>query len=263
MKLDRPLVSVIIPTLKSREKMLQRALNSVYNQTYEPIQILVQIDGKNVQDARNRAAAKAKGKYIAFLDDDDEFYPDKLMEQIDYMEKNKDVGLTITWADDERFGLYHQYQPKEWWSFDELISGFNITCTSTFVIRKDMFDKIGKMDDTLLDSHEYDLAIRAAMVSKVYCIQKSLTLFHDSDEKDNWSYHYDRKITGMLQFINKWGKYFDKRRWFNTTMCLVLFTIGLVNHSIPDKILTSTKMKMERIGQKCRGNSTLWERFKA
>src|ERR1700722_12759995 len=100
------LVSVIIPTL-NRPELLMRALTSVLNQTHADIEVVVVIDGpdvetvdvlKTVRDhrmrtllntqsltaagARNRGVDHAKGDWIAFLDDDDEWSPDKLEKQI-------------------------------------------------------------------------------------------------------------------------------------------------------------------------------------
>ena len=203
---------------------LQRAIHSVKKQTYSPIEIIVEKGGKNVQDARNIAASKARGRYLAFLDDDDEFYQTKIEEQVKVMENDKEISLCITWGDDYKFGLHNPIKPKPWWTFEELIAGFNISCTSAFMCRKSSFKAVGEMDDTLDDSHEYDLAIKLSCVGKVYCIQKMLTRFNQSN--NNWSDDFTKKIRGMLQFIQKWGFAFDLKRWRNTVICLLLFTIG-------------------------------------
>lgn len=256
----KPLVSVIIPTLPQRQT-LYRAISSVLRQTFLDVEILFDSGGKNVQDARNLMAKEAQGKYLAFLDDDDEFRPDKLRKQVEVMESNPHIGLCITWGTDTRFGLTHLYTPKKYWSFKELLAGFNLTCTSAYMIRRDVFNRIGKMDDTLVDSHEYDLALRVSRdkeASIVYCIQEDLTKFNEAG--DNWSYDYGRKITGMIQFVNKWGKYFTIKRWVNTSMCFVLFTIAIAWKAPIEKIFTLMKMKMERIGTL--DNPTLIERCK-
>lgn len=98
-----PLVSIIIPTL-NRAELLRRAIESVLAQTYTPIEVVVVIDGiddpterlltnysndhriKVIQnnystggaEARNIGVANAGGEWIAFLDDDDEWMPNKL-----------------------------------------------------------------------------------------------------------------------------------------------------------------------------------------
>ncbi|GAH62261.1 unnamed protein product, partial [marine sediment metagenome] len=205
MKKDE-LVSVIIPTLPSRKKELKRAIQSVQKQTYSNIEIIIESGGKNVMDARNIAVAKSKGKYIAFLDDDDEFYPTKIEKQVKFMESHINCPLCITFADDYRFGnhLYHQYQPKEWHNFKDLISGFNITCTSAFMVRRATYDLIGGMDDTLLGSEEYDLAIRLSRYSRIYCIQESLVKFNKAND-GNRSCDYSNKIKDMIVFARKHG----------------------------------------------------------
>ena len=101
-----PLVTVVIPT-RRRPELVQRALRSVLAQTHTALDVVVVIDGpdpataealRNWPDermrvlqnpapigagaARNRAALEAKGAWIAFLDDDDEWLPDKLARQL-------------------------------------------------------------------------------------------------------------------------------------------------------------------------------------
>lgn len=121
------LISVIIPTYK-RSKTLKRAIDSVINQTYKNIEIIVVDDNSNYPEcreynrklvsqykqivfienkinlggglARNEGIRIAKGKYIAFLDDDDEFYPNKIMEQYKLYKKlnNSNIGMIYCYA---------------------------------------------------------------------------------------------------------------------------------------------------------------------
>ena len=105
------LVSVVIPVY-NREDTIQRAVDSVLNQTYSNIEVLVVDDGskdnslemlkkyhndnrvkifcqefnQGANAARNRGIREAKGEYIAFHDSDDEWLPDKLEKQIKRME---------------------------------------------------------------------------------------------------------------------------------------------------------------------------------
>lgn len=121
------LVSVIIPTY-NRTSTLERAIKSVKNQTYKNIEILVVDDNANNQEARkkveeivnkfqgikliqnkqnlggglarNEGIKNARGEFIAFLDDDDEFYPEKIEKQYNlYKSLNNDkVGMIYCYA---------------------------------------------------------------------------------------------------------------------------------------------------------------------
>lgn len=128
MSLD-PLVSIIIPTYR-RADTLKRALESAFSQTYENIEIIVVDDNAdNLEDrvsnrevlaeypdviivenssnlggglSRNEGAKAAKGVLLAFLDDDDEFMPRKIEEQVKtYLEASRvrDVGIVYCHAE--------------------------------------------------------------------------------------------------------------------------------------------------------------------
>ena len=114
----KELVSIIIPTYKRNEN-LEKAIDSVLKQTYDNIEIIVVDDNdsettyrekneilmnrykknskviyikheknKNGAAARNTGIKQANGSYIGFLDDDDEFMPTKIEEQVSFLEKN-------------------------------------------------------------------------------------------------------------------------------------------------------------------------------
>ena len=103
-----PMISVIIPTLNRPELLLERALKSAFGQTHPNLEVLVVVDGPDpgteaalsrVQDprlrlhvlpvnsgpsdVRNAGVQLSRGEWIAFLDDDDEWLPDKLARQLE------------------------------------------------------------------------------------------------------------------------------------------------------------------------------------
>lgn len=112
------MVSVIIPTY-NRADLLLKAIESVLSQTYNDIEIIVIDDGSNddtqeklksYQDrieyvyienggparARNVGMEMARGKYIAFLDSDDLYYPYKIEIQADFLDKHHDVAMVCS-----------------------------------------------------------------------------------------------------------------------------------------------------------------------
>jgi glycosyltransferase involved in cell wall biosynthesis len=111
--LSRPLVSVVMPVYNA-ESFLAEALDSVFAQDYEPIEVLVVNDGSSDRSgeiarsfsalryfeqenrgagvARNVAIAQAQGDYIAFVDADDVVPPSKLSLQVGYLEDHDEIS---------------------------------------------------------------------------------------------------------------------------------------------------------------------------
>ncbi|UWG52008.1 Glycosyl transferase family 2 [Halalkaliarchaeum sp. AArc-CO] len=119
--MNKPLVSVVIPTY-NRPELLTRAVESALTQTYEKIEIVVVDDGSDIPArktlsqyntsvriithnenrggsvARNTGIRCSRGKYIAFLDDDDVWESNKISKQVSKFEScDSEVGLVYCW----------------------------------------------------------------------------------------------------------------------------------------------------------------------
>ncbi len=179
---DNILVSVVIPTYKRDVECLSKAINSVLDQTYKNVEIIVIDDSpsdyelrpdikayaESIRDAnllflqneknlggslsRNRGIENAHGDYITFLDDDDQYKPEKIKKQLDFMLKhNYDMTFTNLeiYTPDEKMIDYREFKDIE--SFDnEYLLRYHLqkhlTGTPTFMFKADKLREIGGFD---------------------------------------------------------------------------------------------------------------------
>ncbi len=189
---EPPLVSVIVPT-HNRPQMLVEAVQSILNQTYPHIEIIVVNDGgvevegvirwlnrngtityvrhdrnRGLAAARNTGLRLARGKYIAYLDDDDLFYPEHVETLVTALEGGPyrvaytdacqaaqvwDHGRYVTVSREVNFS--HDFQR------DELLvsNRFPVLCV---MHEKACLEDVGLFDETLTSHEDWDLWIRLA-----------------------------------------------------------------------------------------------------
>ncbi|MCK4738277.1 MAG: glycosyltransferase family 2 protein, partial [Sulfurimonas sp.] len=191
-------ISVVIPTY-NRYEVLQRALTSVYAQTYKPKEIIVIDDGSTdetsqiqnlfpsvkyyyqensgVSSARNLGIKNSTYDWIAFLDSDDEFHIDKLKAHVDFHKNSPDIRMSYTnekWIrDDREVKLPKKYQKVGGDIFEECLSHCIIAPSAT-LIHKDLLDEVGLFDENLEVCEDYDMWLRMALKNKIGLIDKKL-----------------------------------------------------------------------------------------
>lgn len=163
-------VSIIVPYYNS-EKTILRALDSIKNQVFKDYEIILINDGskdnseqivemyiynnkdmkiKNLNQtnkgpsaARNNGIKVANGEYIAFLDSDDSFEPNKLEIQMGFLEKNKDIFIASTnyiiQKGDDIIIRYRQYKEYEESNFYKMLFKF-FYCLPTIIIKRQVFE---------------------------------------------------------------------------------------------------------------------------
>lgn len=201
--MNKPLVTVIIATYKREQKLL-RAIKSILNQTYENIELIIINDdsendisnllkfdekvilinhklNKGGAGARNTGIREAKGKYIAFLDDDDFFFPKKIEKAVNKMEI----------LPDDYFGLYSSLYSKNEKNLCKLIrnnlegdltyqlltefdSKFRFGGSSSLFIRKDCLKLIGGFDESFKRHQDFELLLRLFQKGKIAVIKEPL-----------------------------------------------------------------------------------------
>lgn len=175
----RPLVSVIIPVY-NRAHYLAASLNSVFAQTYRPIEVIVIDDGstdssakvaksypeiqyfyqsnQGVSLARNAGISIASGDLIAFLDADDMWKSNKLDIQIPYMINHPMVGVTTTHV--LNF-LEPGTQIPSWFEADRHLGEKQVAIPSTWVVRISVFHQVGTFSPNLPASEDVEWLCRA------------------------------------------------------------------------------------------------------
>lgn len=178
---DSPSISVIIPSYNSAH-LLPRAINSVIAQTVQVMEIIVIDDGsvdetpkmlserfpqvkcisqpnQGVSAARNHGVEEAAGEWVAFLDADDEWKPDKTRKQISLLECHPEAVFITT-------GRYYAHQPKNdglhgafRWKLASLLA-HNRVHTSSVLLKKKVFLDLGGFDPKLKTGEDWDLWLR-------------------------------------------------------------------------------------------------------
>jgi glycosyltransferase involved in cell wall biosynthesis len=207
-----PAISIIIPTF-NRQELLSNAITSALRQTLQDFEIIVVDDGSN-QDvanciaalkdsrikylrletnqgeavARNTAMEQATGEYIAFLDDDDEWLPQKLEVQLRLMRT----------ASPDVAGVYSGFYWVDWPSrqvvgrrafptngdFRKSLRKKNVVGTpSTVLLRRECLTEIGRFDRSIAYGVDHDLWIRIAAKYRLQYIPELLVRCHIHNER--------------------------------------------------------------------------------
>lgn len=158
---EHPLVSVIIPVYNGA-RFLRSALESVFAQSYRPLEVIVVDDGstddsgviaqsfhdvryihqenQGVAAARNNGIEAAQGDFFAFLDQDDLWTHQKLELQMDHLLSSSEVGYTLT---QQQFFLEPGETLPAWFRKELLDSVHTGWVLGTLVVRRTAFEKVG------------------------------------------------------------------------------------------------------------------------
>ena len=202
---DHPLVSVIIPTYR-RNRQLVRAVESVQNQSYRNLEIIVVNDApgnelpeKIIQNseiktishdennggaaARNTGLDMAKGKYVAFLDDDDLFNTEKIEKQVRKMEKSsEDCFGCFTWhcfyssEEDLKDGNGEVIEEDTDQILYRILRGFNIRVggCSSLLIEREAVEEVGRFDERFPRHQDWELMVRLLEYGSIEVVEEPL-----------------------------------------------------------------------------------------
>lgn len=189
-KVSNPIVSVIIPSYNSAHFLL-KAVESIFNQTFQDFEVIVVDDGstdntrevviplmehdrfryvyqenQGLAATRNTGLSVAKGEFVAFLDADDVFLPQKLVVQVKWLQENPEFGLVGG-------GFYYMNEKgalseaqRSWLRNPNLtIKDLLFDCpfmVPAVLVRKEWVDRVGGFDTRLRRVEDWDLWMRLA-----------------------------------------------------------------------------------------------------
>jgi glycosyltransferase involved in cell wall biosynthesis len=215
-----PKVSVIIPTY-NRLPMLKEAIYSVLKQDFEDFELIVVDDGstdgtieeirkfggrvrilqhpesRGVSAARNKGILHAKGKYVAFLDSDDQWVKGKLKIQVTFLDENPHYPLCYTdeiWIRrGKRVNPMVKHAKYSGWIFEKCLP-LCIISPSSAMMRKTLFSKVGLFDEALPVCEDYDFWLRISARFPIFFINRKLIIKRGghSDQLSNRSWGNDR-----------------------------------------------------------------------
>lgn len=211
---SRPRVSVVIPVYNA-VATLPETLGPVFHQTFREFEIVVVDDGstdssrsvlarygervrileKNNErkpaSTRNLRVRAARGEYIAFLDADDCWLPEKLELQVAVLDQSPGVGLVYT-ADatidaQGRELSVNPCPPGARGRIYELLTVHNVMAGSSGMVRRKAIEEVGGFDESLTSIENWDLWIRIAKRWAVEFVDRPLTLYrvHDGNRSGN------------------------------------------------------------------------------
>ena len=240
MMTDKPLVSVVIATY-NMARFLPLALRSALGQSYENIEVLVIDDGSQDDtravmepfrsdgrvryvfqqnggqaSAKNHGIRQAQGEYVAFLDADDMWVPDKLERQMPLFLRSPAVGIVYS-----RFGYIDEagrdLRIEDYELFRGRVSGAllirNFIGFGTSVVRKECFDRLGGFDESIGMGIDYDLWLRYSTQYEFDYVDRPLLRYREwpGQMSKNWRVRYLNGIAIMKNFLRNFPDAVDQR----------------------------------------------------
>jgi glycosyltransferase involved in cell wall biosynthesis len=288
-------IDVIVP-VRNGEKYIAEALGSVLAQIYLPEKIIVVNDGstdatesvvlevksrslipviylKNLGSgrcsARNCGLRSVTSEYVAFLDADDVWLPDKLAEQVRVFENSPFRKLGVVYCDyaviDEHGNkaaaahVIHPGRETRGDVFLKLLGGNLISGScSAALVKRECFTAAGYFDESLNAAEDWDMWLRIAKIFQFDYSDKTLVKLRI--HPDNTQHDTVHMLDNEILFFNKWSGSFDGRawhRWGKNLMCRVVN--ALPDLGVYNKVRAEfSESSRERLFSACFGSMRLY-----
>lgn len=239
--MNSPLISIVLRTHKRTDK-LKRCIENILSQEYENWELII-VDDNGLNSnykgqakkiinqfgsiknpvyffehqqnlgpcaAGNTGINKSNGEYIAFIDDDDIWHPKKLKLQIEKMLRDK-VGIgicglkCIDLTNNSENNIAFNFEENLFLSLLKKGSGVNQSVT---IFKKEILNKIKGFDTNLASYTDFDLLLRASMISKHSEIKDPLVEYYV--DSDGISRNYNSKFSGKKIVLKKYKNFYNK-----------------------------------------------------
>lgn len=237
-------VSVIIPVRNGKD-FLQEALDSVLQQSFTNLELLliddgstdddydryalqdprirvIHLPGMGVSRARNVGMAQSRGDLLAFLDADDVWFPGKLQAQVSYFDAHPDVGVV--------FGKFIRWQAlpsggfapasslmqdagqlncadpeRSGWLYTRLLDGL-LVGMNTAVVRRTVYEAIGGFNEALRQGEDYDFWLKASRVAEMHSLNGPVALYRIHRASAMHRLSPENHLVNLLNAaVTRWG----------------------------------------------------------
>lgn len=242
-------ISVVIP-LYNKEQAIVKTIESVLKQTYFDFEAIVVDDGSKdnslqvvqsiedsrlriihkenggVSSARNRGIREAKGDYIALLDGDDLWEPTFLEEQIKLIHDFHEAamwGVNTAFIKNGKCTKWEQGMGTGFRGYVENYFGTkhnDLFCSSSVVIRKEVFEKVGYFDERISATEDLDMWYRIILHYPVVFYDKVL-VYYNQDAENRVAYDTDVRFPltkDIKYYFDKYNEEFDRNPVFSRFM---------------------------------------------
>ncbi len=253
-----PLISVLMVNY-NHESTIEESIRSVLNQTYKNLRLIIVDDGstdrscaiiEQIEDSRielykleknrhicyatNYGFQKITGEYLARIDSDDVWYPDKLEKQMQFLKENPEYKICFTWIDlidengrninKESKGLVELFETKFTGQSDCLHTFFFLgNCLShpSVLMETEVMRKTGGFTMGYMQAHDFDYWVRIAKQYPIYVMQERLLamrrFMHPDKSQTNNS------NTSEINSVRFYNEYIDMKTHFFDNMEEELF----------------------------------------
>lgn len=230
-------ISVIITTCRRKKEIFMRAVRSALDQTYQEKEIIIVNDAPekrpDIEDwvrelstdqirvlhnesqrgacySRNRGLEAASGEFVALLDDDDEWYPQKLEKQVEKMKP----GVVLVYCDYAAVSPDFEIKPDRGRAFPEgdvrrelLCSNFIGGC-SIPLFRRETAVLCGGFDENFQSSQDYDMWLRVCERGNTAAVREVLSVYYVWNESITGS--IDRRLQGWKALLDKYKADYER-----------------------------------------------------